>query len=118
MNNNLPLNEIASDIAGLGIPGLLLLIAIEATGLSGGAAIVAALVALGPGGMVGGILFLVASGLLAQAIAQYSIQEILVAVVRELLRQGYTKESLKKQVSKYWVSNNLKYRLYEVIDKS
>ena len=48
------MEKIVSKIAGMGIPGLLLLVAVGATGLSGAAAITAALAAIGFGGMYGG----------------------------------------------------------------
>ena len=49
------MDKIVSKVAALGVPGLVLVIAINATGLAGGAAITTALAALGPGGMKGGI---------------------------------------------------------------
>ena len=118
MNKTLPLETIVSEIAGLGVPGLILATAIAATGLSGGAAIVAALAALGPGGMVGGIVTLLLSGVLVRGFTQFGTELILSEVVKELLRRGYSKESLKKQVSDYWISDALKHRLFEVIDQS
>lgn len=42
------MEKIVSKIAALGVPGLVLLIAISATGLTGAAAITSALAALGP----------------------------------------------------------------------
>ena len=49
------MDKIVQKVAALGVPGLVLVVAISATGLAGGAAITAALAALGPGGMIGGI---------------------------------------------------------------
>ena len=43
------MDKLVSKIAALGIPGLVLVTAIGATGLAGGAAITTALAALGPG---------------------------------------------------------------------
>lgn len=63
---HIPLDKVASTIAGVGVPGLILIVAVGATGLAGGAAVTAGLAALGPGGMVGGVLTLCASGLLAR----------------------------------------------------
>ena len=48
------MDKLVSKIAALGIPGLVLVTAIGATGLAGGAAITTALAALGPGGILGG----------------------------------------------------------------
>ena len=52
------MDSIVNKIAGLGVPGIMLMVAISMTGLSGAAAITAALALLGPGGMLGGIAFL------------------------------------------------------------
>lgn len=46
------MDKIVSKIAALGVPGLVLTVAIGATGLAGGAAITTALAAIGPGGMI------------------------------------------------------------------
>lgn len=53
------MDRIVNKIAGLGVPGIMLMVAISMTGLSGAAAITAALALLGPGGMLGGIAFLI-----------------------------------------------------------
>ena len=47
------------------MPGLVLVVAISATGLVGAAAITAALAALGPGGIIGGIVTLGVIGLIS-----------------------------------------------------
>lgn len=43
------MDKIISKVAALGVPGLILVVAIAASGLSGAAAITVALAALGPG---------------------------------------------------------------------
>ena len=43
------MDRIVNKIAGLGVPGIMLMVAISMTGLSGAAAITAALALLGPG---------------------------------------------------------------------
>ena len=65
------MDKLVSKIAALGIPGLVLVTAIGATGLAGGAAITTALAALGPGGILGGIATLGIIGLISEGIAQY-----------------------------------------------
>ena len=55
---NIPIDKVAEKIAALGIPGLVLLVAMAGSGFSGRAAIVVALATLGgPLGMLGGISF-------------------------------------------------------------
>ena len=92
------MDEIVSKIAALGVPGLILIMAINATGLFGGAAITTALAALGPFGMMGGI-------------ATYS------SVVKELYRRGESKDSIKDKINKYPVSKSLKRKLMDSLDK-
>lgn len=111
------MDKIISKIAALGVPGLVLMIAISATGLAGGAALTAALAALGPGGMIGGIATLGAIGLISEAIAEYGFDAIFVGVIKELYKRGETKESLLKKIDNYPVSKNLKNKLKENINK-
>ena len=111
------MDKIVSKIAALGVPGLVLMIAISATGLAGGAAITAALAALGPGGMIGGIATFGAIGVISEAIAEYGFDAIFSAVVQELYKRGETKESLLSKIEKYPVSNNLKRKLKENVNK-
>lgn len=116
MKNTLPLDKIVSKVAALGVPGLVLTTAIAATGLTGAAAITAALAALGPGGMIGGIAFLGVTGLIAAGLAEYGADAILSGVIRQLYLQGETKDSLKIKVSKYLVSKSLRLRLIAQIE--
>ena len=57
------MDEAVRKLAGVGLPGVILLIAMASTGLTGAAAITAALAMLGPGGMIGGVVFLGIIGL-------------------------------------------------------
>ena len=63
------MDKLVSKVAALGVPGLVLVVAIGATGFAGGAAITTALAALGPGGMIGGIATLGGLGLIPEGIA-------------------------------------------------
>ena len=110
------MDNVIKKIAALGVPGLILLVSIELTGLAGAAAVTAALSALGPGGMVGGIMTLLVIGIAVDGIAEFGFDAIAKGVLRELYCKGETKESLKKKVKKYLVSSKLKTHLYEVID--
>lgn len=51
------MERIVAKLAGLGVPSLIFVVAISTTGLTGAAAITAALALLGPGGIIGGIAF-------------------------------------------------------------
>lgn len=102
------MDKIVSKIAALGVPGLVLTVAIGATGLAGGAAITTALAAIGPGGMIGGLVTLGVIGLISEGISKYGVDAIFSAVVKELYRRGETKEQLKQKIKRYPISKDLK----------
>lgn len=110
------MDKIVQKVAALGVPGLVLVVAISATGLVGAAAITAALAALGPGGIIGGIVTLGVIGLISEGIAKYGFEAIFEAVVKELYARGETKESDLKKIDKYPVSKDLKRKLTESIE--
>ena len=109
------MDKIVSKIAALGVPGLVLTVAIGATGLAGGAAITTALAAIGPGGMIGGLVTLGVIGLISEGISKYGVDAIFSAVVKELYRRGETKEQLKQKIKRYPISKDLKRKLNEYI---
>lgn len=111
------MDQIIKKIAALGVPGLVFMVAIEFTGLVGAAALTAALSALGPGGIVGGVMTLCALGAIADGIAEFGFDVIAKGVLRELYCKGESKESIKVKVSKYSISEKLKSHLYDVVDK-
>ena len=105
-------------IAAFGVPGLVLLVAIHLVGLTGGAAIVAALAALGgPLGMLGGIALLILISQIARWIAKYGIEQIGRGVVRKLQDAGHTLEEILRTIDGYPLSRSLKERLKAYIRK-
>ena len=111
------MDKIVPKVAALGIPGLILITAMSAAGYAGAAALTAALSALGPGGMLGGIACLGVVGLLSEGITEFGADAIFVAVVKELYRKGETKESIQEKIKKYLVSKSLKRKLRQKLDK-
>ena len=95
------MDQIIKKIAALGVPGLVFMVAIELTGLAGAAALTTALAALGPGGIVGGVMTLCVLGVVADGIAEYGFDAIVKGVLKELYCKGESKESIKAKVSKY-----------------
>lgn len=111
------MDEIIRKIASLGVPGLILLVAIELTGLPGAAAITTALSALGPGGMLGGIMTLCTMGLIVDALVDYGFDAIALGVITELIATGESKESIKAKICKYPITFKMKNHLLRVLEK-
>lgn len=111
------MEKIVSKIAALGVPGLILMIAMSATGLSGAAAITTALAAIGPFGILGGIATLGVIVLVSQGLTEFGFNAIFTAVVKELYKKGQDKDSILEKIEKYPVSKSLKRRLREELDK-
>ena len=107
------MEKIVSTLAALGVPGLVLLIAMSATGFAGAAAITAALAALGPGGIIGGIALLGVIGLVSKGITEFGFDAIFVAVVKELVKRGESKDSILAKINSYPVMPGLKRKLRE-----
>ncbi len=112
------MDKIISNIVAMGVPGLVLIIAIEATGYAGAAAITAALAGLGPGGMLGGIGILFATCLISKALSEYGFQAIFTGVIKELEKRGETHKTLIQKIERYPVSQSLKLKLLHQIECS
>ncbi|MBD5234201.1 MAG: hypothetical protein HDS65_08505 [Bacteroidales bacterium] len=110
------MDKIVHKVAALGVPGLILTVAIAATGLTGAAAITAALAALGPGGMIGGIVTLGVAGVIAHGISEYGFDAIFKAVMKELYKKGESKSSLIAKVQRYPISKSLKLKVIDEIN--
>ena len=84
---NIPIDEVVERIAGLGVPGLVLLVAMASSPWYGGAAIVSGLATLGgPFGMIGGIGTIVLSGFIAAVISKFGFERIFKRVLKKLKR--------------------------------
>ena len=108
------IDKVVSSIVGLGVPGLVLLVAMAASGWAGGAAVVTALATLGgPAGMIGGIGLLVVMALISKALARYGFERIFVASVRGLREKGISNDEIIRKVEGYPISKSIKRRLYD-----
>lgn len=108
------MDKVVQKLVALGVPGLVLLVAIAVSGLAGGAAIVAALAALGgPFGMLGGIALLGTCALVADGLAEYGLEAVFEAVVAGLERDGVSKREIRERVSSYPISKSLKRKIFE-----
>jgi hypothetical protein len=111
------MDEAVRKIAALGFPGIVLIIAMATTGLSGAAAITTALAMLGPGGMLGGIMFLGVIGIASDSLSKYGLAAILKGVYAERIRKGESLEAVLREISNLWISTDLKRELREEISK-
>lgn len=102
---------IISAFAAEGIPAWILRMAMKATGLHGGARLTTALSALGPGGMIGGMVSLLAVQAISFFVTEAAIERIYIRVVRQLCKEGYPLEDIMKTINEYPVSGSLKERL-------
>jgi hypothetical protein len=109
------MDEVVRKLAGVGFPAIVLLVAMAATGLTGAAAITAALAMLGPGGMVGGIVLLGIIGLASDALAKYGLESLLVGVYRERVGNGENPSNLCREIDMLPISKELQLVLKDAI---
>lgn len=111
------MDKLVSIIVALGVPGLVLLVAMSATGFAGAAALTTALAVLGgPLGMLGGIAGLGSLVLISRGLSKYGFDKIYEAVVKKFLEEGETKESILKKIENYLISKDLKRKLKDLLD--
>lgn len=111
------MDKIINKIAGAGVPGVMLMVAISMTGLSGAAAITAALSLLGPGGMLGGIAFLLLAGVVTSALTEFGFDALFKAVIKKLYKNGETKETIRRKIEKGPWSKKLKAKAISDLEK-
>ena len=111
------MDKVVGVIASLGVPGLVLLVAMAVTGWAGAAAITAGLASLGgPFGMLGGIAMLGVFLLIARAITKFGFESVFKAVLTKLKEDGMTNDEIIQKIENYPISNDLKLKLKEFIN--
>jgi hypothetical protein len=109
------MDDAVRKIAALGLPGVLLVIAMATTGFAGAAAITTALAALGgPFGMLGGIGLLGITALVTDALAKVGIEGFLRQVYCER-RKEESHDRLLEEIQGLLISDDLKRLLREVV---
>ena len=111
------MDKLVDKIVALGVPGLVLLIAMSATGWAGAAALTTALAALGgPLGMLGGIAVLGMLSLISKGIANFGFEAIYRRVLQRLKdEEGLTEDELIKKINSYPISRGLRLKLIDKI---
>ncbi|BBD70850.1 serine/threonine kinase [Nostoc commune NIES-4072] len=106
------MDEVVKKVAALGLPGVILVITIATTGLTGAAAIIAALAFLGgPAGMLGGIAILGLTSLISNALAKVILESFLISIYSQR-RQTEPHTKLLKEIDFLLLFDlNLKERL-------
>jgi hypothetical protein len=111
-------DKLVERLVALGVPALVLLVAVATTGLAGGAAIVAALAVLGgPFGMWGGVALLLLLVLISDALAEHGLETLFVAVLKGLRRKGLTKQQILMTIDSYPISIALKLKLRMYVEQ-
>ena len=112
------MDQIVDKIAALGVPGLVLVVAMAFTGWAGAAALTTALAALGgPFGILGGLFVLGVLGLISQGIAEHGFETIFKATVDELKHQGKSKYDIAREIESYPISTDLKLKIKDHLQK-
>jgi hypothetical protein len=110
------MDQLVDKIAALGVPGLVLVVAMAVTGWTGAAALTTALAMLGgPFGMLGGIAMLGILGLISKGLSDYGFEAIFIAIVDELKKQGKSKVDIEREVESYPVSRDLKLKIKDYL---
>jgi hypothetical protein len=110
------MDEIVKKIAALGLPGILLVIAISASGAAGSYAVVAALAGLGgPFGIIGGIGVLGLTTLVGETIAGYGIETVLKNIYTER-RKTESVRYLLKEIKDLPITEDLKLKLKNLLN--
>jgi hypothetical protein len=109
------MDEIVKKLAGLGLPGVILVI-LTATSGGSSAAVAAVLTTIGgPFGIVGGIALLGLTTVLGDTIASYGIEAIVKAVYTERSKTESTR-ALLKEIQDLPITEELKIKLTNLLE--
>ncbi|MGO9825487.1 MAG: hypothetical protein ACLPMG_09455 [Terriglobales bacterium] len=118
-NGNGLFQRVVENLISLGVPGLVLLVAVSISGFAGAAALTSALAVLGgPWGMAGGISLLILLALVSKALTEYGLPKLAHAVISGLIAKGETSPSIRKKVDslpKWAISMKLRTKIDETL---
>lgn len=114
------MDKLITQIASLGVPGLILLFLMFFSGYAGAAAITTALATLGgPLGMLGGIGVLLLLTKISEGITKYGFENLAKGVITEMKQQGKAKSEIIKEVEGFpLISQDLKQTLIKFVEGS
>lgn len=107
-------------LVSLGVPGLVLMVAICTSGFAGAAAITSALAALGgPLGMLGGIAVLVLlvpiSHTIYKGVTKHGLERLCSRVIHGLEAKGFSRDAIAQKVESYPIPRALKTKIHRLI---
>ena len=111
------MDELVNKLAGLGVAGLVLVGLVATSSYVGAVAITTSLAALGgPLGMVGGVIALTLIAAISSAIAKFGVESLAMAVVKKLIEDGGSYNSLIQEINNFpLISNGLRAILREYV---
>lgn len=115
------MDKLVKKLAPFGVMGIVFIVALTSAmsaGLVGAAAFTACMAALGPGGMIGGLLTLGIVGLVTSIATEYGYDAIVLAVVKEQLKTKKKQEVWSEIKSKKLISKDLKNKIQNYIDEA
>lgn len=110
--------KIIASFVDLGIPGLVLSVAISISGYSGAAAITAGLAAIGFGmGMLGGISVLLVLVPTTRYIRKVGLPILFEGIIQGLINKGYSRDDLRVGITRFkFAPRSLRNKTVEVLD--
>jgi uncharacterized membrane protein len=116
------MDELIKKLAPLGVTGIVVAVvfsgAASAGGLAGAAVITAGLVALGPGGMIGGLITMGLILAITAAIADYGFDTVFLAVLKEQLKTKTKAEVISEIKKKKFITKGLKNKAIGYIESA
>lgn len=111
-------DELTARISQLGIPALVLVVAVQISGVVGAAAVVEGLAWLGgPLGLIGGLGILGLLVVISKGIGRYGFKAVFEGVLKNLYKKGHTREEILKKVDGYKITRRMKNSLRKYIEE-
>ena len=112
------MDRIVNRIAALGVPGLVLVVAMAFTGWAGAAALTTALAVFGGLlGMLGGLFVLGTLGVISSGLTSYGFEAIFKAAVEKLRQKGKSKSDIEREIESYPISRDLKLKIKDYLKR-